>query len=383
MDGQSLEQSSFGLPIPPATLRRRATTYLIQLLGPLLGLYACSGAAQAPTETSPAIASTVAPTDDALSPVSTDTSVGLLDLGVDIPDAIPSGDDIGAAPADTGRGDARGIPEAGCRPTDCKTGVCGPEGVCVDCVKDTDCSGVKSTCCKSTCVNVKKDPVNCGACGVMCTSKEFCTGTSCKALTFGNLCENPSMAVIQDGLATDDAASSLLVSALKTCVPTVAVRTVKQDAAVAAGVLELATGRPIAGPGDTCVAAGGPFGQQAVAFVEKGTSPVLFVGDATTAAFIERSTGKTIAKGEMSTLNSHHDFFVVELALEGTTGTVLMAVYGITGEGTLAAVWYFNNRILPAKGTLTDSWYVVEWTDKNGNSLADSGDTFTTVGSAK
>ena len=69
------------------------------------------------------------------------------------------------------------------------------------------------------------------------------------------------------------------------------------------------------------------------------------------------------------------DVFVIEV-LKDTSGRRVVILYGTTYLGTWAAAWYLKNVIYPNISTYTHSFYVVQWTDANGDFTPDGGDTF-------
>ena len=71
---------------------------------------------------------------------------------------------------------------------------------------------------------------------------------------------------------------------------------------------------------------------------------------------------------------AHNDVFLVELAIDPASGTLALVTYGLCspGNGTQAAAWYWANVMLPNRSTYTDSWYLYEWTDTNGERRAGS-----------
>src|SRR5438067_597714 len=136
----------------------------------LLGVVSCGGGddAAAPGQDAGGGDSTVPGNDsgaDGTTPPG-DTGADTSDAGKTGPDAtVDSGDasDGGNADAndgaiaDTGR-DVAPIPCSDASP--CEAGAC----------------------CSGACVDPTRDPTNCGACGVSCTTAQFCNGTGCLGL---------------------------------------------------------------------------------------------------------------------------------------------------------------------------------------------------------
>jgi hypothetical protein len=195
------------------------------------------------------------------------------------------------------------------------------------------------------------------------------------ATGFQNLCAEGSAVVLLDGRQPDDDAGLKLGLALETGCPGMLWTAV--DAGVDAGI-DPASGKPVTSAGTVLVAAGGPFVQELVAYLEVNASPVYFASDSNYDYFNRRDAGN-IVTALTTAITSAHDYFVVELVMDPSTGTLSLVSYGFNYPGTAASEWYFANRVLPGSGTSTAGWYVVEWTDTDGNGVPDSADTFTVI----
>jgi len=129
------------------------------------------------------------------------------------------------------------------------------------------------------------------------------------------------------------------------------------------------------------IMAGGPYFQKALGYLEYegAASPVSFTSTDTTFSFVRRDTGATVVSSAKSLLTARHDFFVVEILADPTSGTLVAAAYGFQPPGTAAAVWYAAHVLLSDLSTATFTWVVVEWTDVDGDSLPSTGDTFSEI----
>src|SRR2546426_361850 len=107
-----------------------------------------------------------------------------------------------------------------------------------------------------------------------CTDAQFCRAEMCHDAIFANVCIDENVTVILDGVMTDDSAGHALGDALKSCGGTV--RYVSGQ--MIPGVLD-SNARPITGPGDIVVMAGGPFYQAPAKYMEGSLSPI-FTRDA-------------------------------------------------------------------------------------------------------
>jgi hypothetical protein len=194
---------------------------------------------------------------------------------------------------------------------------------------------------------------------------------------FQNLCAERSAVVILDGLQPDNDAGMKLGAALQAGCSGMLWTTAQPG--VDAGI-DPVSGRPVTGAGTLLAAAGGPFVQKLVAYLEVSASPVYYSSDTANYYFNRRGAGRVVTMSRTANTNAHDDF-VVQLVMDPSTGTLSLASYGFNQAGTAASEWYFANTILPRSGSSTASWYVVEWTDTNGNGVPDSADTFTLIAS--
>jgi hypothetical protein len=235
-------------------------------------------------------------------------------------------------------------------------------------------------CCSLYCVDVQRDIQNCGFCGNACASNAFCNGTQCLPVAFQNICSDPSATVLVDATTVDGDAGVQIASILLDggCATAPAVRFVTD--AVDAGVLD-SSGKPLVGGSELLIAAGGPFVQPVVYYLEQGASPVFHTGTATDHVLILRADGGVLVDAGVSTLGASHDFFVLELVREPTNGSLTLVAYGFAGPGTPAGVWYLGNVVLPDASTYPQTWFVVEWTDTNNDGIPNAGDTFGLIAS--
>ncbi len=242
---------------------------------------------------------------------------------------------------------------------------------------NTDASTVM--CCSGYCVDTARDPANCGQCGTACTTSQFCTGTACDDAIIANVCGNPRATVAFDPYGVDNEAGAAMGTALAAyCVPATSVVQVPQTTA---GVLDPSgSGRPITGVGNTFITGGGAFGQSGVDYIElqANLSPIYLQNNGTNSRILTRA-GAEIVNVLDTSLTEHHDYFYVQLTVEPQSGTLCLSGVGVLGPGSQAAGYYAATELIPHHTSYTASWYVYEWTDTNGDSIANGGDTFTLV----
>jgi hypothetical protein len=236
--------------------------------------------------------------------------------------------------------------------------------------------GPSLTCCGGVCVDLVHDPRHCGACGHACGTTQFCTGTACSEGTFSHVCDNPNATIVKDPYDIDNAAASQIGGALTmACVPPTKV--VMQDQG-AAGVLDPA-GRPLAGGSTSYLTGGGAFGQRLVDYLDKAAlSPLYLTSDGTYFGFRNRITGADVVAALRPTLTESHDYFLVELVVEPTSGTLTIASLGLFAPGTTAAGYWVSTEMIPKRDSYPDRWYVFEWTD-SGDKVPNAADTFSLV----
>ncbi|HEY3493862.1 MAG TPA: hypothetical protein VGK73_04220 [Polyangiaceae bacterium] len=314
-------------------------------------------------------------------------------------DCLPSEDDCGVGSfCDETFECVQGCSEAG----DCASGVCRSDHTCQRCLADTECpagavcgSGTCSaactdseqcesgwSCCEGRCVDTTRDIEHCGGCGGVsspnrCTLEDFCGAGACHEVSFANVCQTALFTAVDDGIAEDTQAATALAQALVDgCSPVPATRTVSQTAT---DILNPESGRPVVGGGETLLVAGGAYVQKVLGYLENQRIAPLFSrvsGDNFELA--RASDGGAIASIPMAGVDGRHDLLVIQLVRDPSSGTLVFSTFGFSGIGTQAAVYYFENSILPNPTSYPRKSYVFEWTD-DGDDTPGAGDTFTPV----
>jgi hypothetical protein len=208
-----------------------------------------------------------------------------------------------------------------------------------------------------------------------CPAMELVDG-GCIALAFSRLCDLPHVTVLQSGVTLDDEASRHMATALTShCAPPLMSATA--DTRDGGGGWLDAQGAPVVGRNQNLIAAGGTFTQPFVNWYERtGRAPV-FETSAGANVSLSTRAGEVLFTEPLANLGPHLDYFVVEFVRSVTTGPLSVIGYGFYAPGTTAAAWFFEHRVLTQPLTSTDNWYVVRWTDVDGNTVPNEADQFT------
>ena len=217
----------------------------------------------------------------------------------------------------------------------------------------------------------------------------------CETATFANLCHNTSATVFFDQYDGDNQAALMMASALQNACQLSIIRPARDDAGTVAdpNVLDPVSGQAKTGIGNLCLIGGGSFGQRAVSYIDNHSLSNVVIGAGTTDAgvfavfFTDRtvpSAPKTIAiEAPYSVTNNTHDYFLLQLTVDPSTGSLCMEAMGLTAQGTIAAGYYAAKHSIEngAYATTSKSWLLYEWTDEDDGGVPDDNDTYTLVAS--
>ncbi|MFO0696007.1 MAG: hypothetical protein U0230_20760 [Polyangiales bacterium] len=195
---------------------------------------------------------------------------------------------------------------------------------------------------------------------------------------FRDLCAIGNGLVVQDGVPTDDTAGADMGSSLASACGSFPTTSAMQNKP---GVLEPSTGRPIGGPGSLYLVGGGETIQNAIAYLQANDTPLTVSRSGNQYILTSRSTGQVVLSVDATTLDASHDLALIQVVREPRSGTVVLNAYGYYETGTKAGAFYFATQIAPSLATDANAYYVILWTDGNGDTMPNAGDTFMLVGS--
>lgn len=252
------------------------------------------------------------------------------------------------------------------------------------------CNAGCECCGTANCVALASDTQNCGACGVACVGQSFCSSASaCVTAGPTALCANRQLYVVQGQIpdltvtnpeqTTDGIYAAKLASQIAGFCPGTSVVNVNQ---AADGLLNPCTDAPLVGGGVTLLVTGGSFSQRVARYLDQNASPLSMEvsADDTQYTFHSRQ-GATLISFPRASLSDTHDYFVMAFLREPEHGAQVFEVYGVGWEGTPAATWYFEHRLLPALSAGGVPWshsVLVEWTD-DGDGVKGETDTWAVV----
>jgi hypothetical protein len=199
----------------------------------------------------------------------------------------------------------------------------------------------------------------------------------------GNVCKNSLATLVLDGQTPDNLAGQAIATGLQSaCPPGMSVTQV--NASSAGTIFHPTTGQIWLRGAETLIIAGGPYFQKAIGWLESNSiAGVKFQLSLNNYEFVRTDNGLTLVSVPTGDVTATHDWFVIEVVREPVRGSFTLACYGFGASGTGAAAVYLLSHVMPAQGTFTDEWYLVEWQDTDANAGPSAGDTFTKLHSGK
>jgi hypothetical protein len=95
----------------------------------------------------------------------------------------------------------------------------------------------------------------------------------------------------------------------------------------------------------------------------------------------ERTTSAIVLSLPRGEVTAAHDVGILQVVHEPIGGTFSLSVYGHEFQGTQAAAFYFTTAIAPNLKNDLRRYYVVEWTDRDGDETPTAADLFLLRGS--
>jgi hypothetical protein len=199
----------------------------------------------------------------------------------------------------------------------------------------------------------------------------------CEPLSFARVCALKRYSVLQSGVLLDDLAGARMGQALMASCNPAPVSFVPDG-----GALD-ARGAPLLGRGDALVGAGGTYTQPFVGWFEaRGGAPVYDSSVGTLASF-SSAAGTVLFSAQVATFGVSVDYFLLEFVRSEPLGPLAVIGYGFYAPGTTAAAWWFEHRVLPTPSASDAAWYVVRWTDLDGDGQPGAADEFLVLGSGR
>jgi hypothetical protein len=202
-------------------------------------------------------------------------------------------------------------------------------------------------------------------------------GTLNEPSTLRDVCRFTNVVIVEGTASSDTLVSQDVAVALgNACGGSRTTRQVSQDAV---GVLDT-SGRPLIGPAELALMSGGKITQKATAYLELNDTPIYV------------STGKTHYLGYtragtrlFSILNSEftasHDVAILAVTYEPVSQTFVFDSFGFNAIGTRVGGYYFANMLAPNLSNDTHKYYVIEWTDEDGDMAPSSEDQYVVLAS--
>ncbi len=196
---------------------------------------------------------------------------------------------------------------------------------------------------------------------------------------FGELCRFDTLTVIEDGDPEDDATgASLAASIVSVCGNDATVRVVGQGDP---GILDPETDGPLLGPDELAVVGGASFVQDVMRYLLASYTPIELLLDGGRYVLRERATGDVIVDVAEPDANATHDFATVQTTLDPVSGTAVLSSFGNVANGTRAGAFWFANTLGATFASDPNRWYVIEWTNADGDPAPSAGDTFVVLAS--
>lgn len=190
-----------------------------------------------------------------------------------------------------------------------------------------------------------------------------------------HVCGYTSATAILNGEPTDDYVAGALASAIESgCGHALTLRSLSQDTP---GLLDPTTHAPLLGASDLGLIGGDSYYHDAMIYLQASLTPLRSVDDGTRYRVTRRSTGQTHLDVLLTSITATHDYATIQIVHDPSTSSTVVVTYGYYYRGTLAGAYYFTNHVAPQIATETRGFFLLEWTNADGNADPSAGDTYT------
>lgn len=200
-------------------------------------------------------------------------------------------------------------------------------------------------------------------------------GTDASTTGFASGCEFDSITVILDGDAMDAAAGATMAAAIGSgCSTSPTITMVNQTEP---GLLDPTTFAPLFGGTSLGVLGGDAIVQNVMGYLMTASAPIrVDISGGRYRVFLT-SGGAALVDAAIPDITSSHDYAVIQIIRDAPSNSTVIATHGYVFQGTLAGAHYFSTEIAPDLPTEERTYFVLEWTDMNGDQTPNAGDTFT------
>lgn len=204
-------------------------------------------------------------------------------------------------------------------------------------------------------------------------------GTDAGATGFASGCAFDSITVILDGDAMDAAAGATMATAIGSgCETSPTITMVNQDEP---GLLDPTTFAPLFGATSLGVLGGDAIVQNVMGYLMTASAPIrVDISGGRYRVFLT-SGGAALVDVAISDITTSHDYAVIQIIRDDPSDSTVIATHGYIFQGTLAGAHYFATAIAPDLPTEERTYFVLEWTDMNGDQMPTAGDTYTLLAS--
>jgi hypothetical protein len=191
--------------------------------------------------------------------------------------------------------------------------------------------------------------------------------------TFQDLCLFANAVLVEDATDVDTQVSQQVLASVQTaCGAPLTIRVVSQSDP---GILAT-DGRPLWRPSELGMLSGGPTIHDAVRYLDTNVTPVYVEQSGPDYVWAERRTNTMVLSVQLNAFTTTHDVGIVQVVDEPIGGTLSLNVYGHAIGGTQAAAYYFTTMILGNLKNNLGRYYVIEWSDQDGDEVPTAGDLY-------